>query len=339
MLGVVVSVDAASTTLPTYEVIASELDSSAGDGMVLTKTVADMCERLADAVGPQAGGPQASGSQATSTQTSQPSFATVGLAVAGLADRSGVVRYSPNLPEILEFPLTQTLTAELATRFSHECAVSLDNDANAGTWAEAHLGAGRDCENFVFVTLGTGIGTGFVVNRRLVQGANGFAGETGHMVVDASGPAHITGVKGPWEYFASGIALRRMGRAAAAAGNFDAGIELAGSAETVTSHHVHDAVSVGDPQALQILDEYSDQVALGISNLVMIFDPQRIIIGGGVADIGEPLRSRVEGHLAKTILGASYRPMPDVVLAELGSQSSAIGAALMANDLIDPDQR
>ncbi len=319
-LGVVVAdpgdSSSSDTTAPSYEVVASARDSSAGDGMALTKTLANLCKELV-------------------SQTGDVQFETIGLAVAGLADRTGIVHYSPNLADIVEFALTQSLTEEIASRFGYQPAISLDNDANAGAWAEAHLGAGRGSDNFVFVTLGTGIGTGFILDGRLILGANGFAGESGHMVVDASGPAHITGVQGPWEYFASGMALRRMGREAATAGLFDAGLELAGSAEEVTSHHVHQAVEANDVQALEILDSYSAQVALGISNLVMIMDPQRIVIGGGVADIGEPLRSRVENHLSETILGASYRPIPEVVLAELGVEAIAIGAAIMANNLLD----
>ncbi len=302
-----------ASATPPYEVIASARDSSAGDGMELTKTLANLCEQLV-------------------AQTGNTRFEHIGLAVAGLSDRTGIVHYSPNLPDIVEFALTQSLAEEIASRLGYQPSVSLDNDANAGAWAEAHLGAGRGSDNFVFLTLGTGVGTGFVLDGRLILGANGFAGESGHMVVDASGPAHITGVQGPWEHFASGMALRRMGSEAAAAGRFDAGLEFAGSAEDVTSHHVHDAVKANDAQALEILDSYSAHVALGIANIVMIMDPQRIVIGGGIADIGEPLRSRVESHLPKTILGASYRPMPEVALAELGEEAIAIGAALMAND-------
>ncbi|HCB34472.1 MAG TPA: glucokinase [Acidimicrobiaceae bacterium] len=322
-LGVVVSTAPGDDgAAPAYRILATARKSSAGDGAVLTGTLGDLCEELAAAAAD--GGTAADGPLR---------FDAVGLAVAGLAHRSGVVHFSPNLPDLLEFALAPALADELAGRLGYRPAVTLGNDATAGTWAEAHLGAGRGCDDFVFVALGTGIGTGFVVGGRLVVGTNGYAGESGHMVVDDSGPQHLTGVRGPWEYFASGKGLRRLGREAARAGNFAAGLELAdGDAENVTSHHVHDTVAAGDEQALAILDEYCVGVALGISNLVMILDPARIVLGGGVADIGEPLRARIERELSATTVGASHRPPPEVVMAELGTEASAVGAALMAAD-------
>ena len=248
----------------------------------------------------------------------------VGLGVAGLAHRSGVVRYSPNLPDLVEYPLGTELSDRLGV------PVVVMNDATAGAWAEAKLGAGRGADDFAFVALGTGIGTGFVVDGRLIQGANGFAGESGHMVVDAHGPAHITGQQGPWEYFASGSALGRMGREAAAAGTFDAGIELAGDPATITGFHVADALAAGDDTARRIFDEFCREVARGCANLVVIFDPQRIVIGGGLTGIGDPLRAGVDHWLRELLLGADHRPRVEVALAQLGDEAGALGAALWA---------
>lgn len=327
-LGVVV------TLYNNYEVIATARDSSHGDGTALINTLAKLCEELASTAS-SAATPTTDTNPPTTDTATPIRFEAVGIAMAGLANRSGVVHYSPNLPEIVELPLAQGLSDELATRLGYRPRVSLDNDATSGTWAEAHLGAGRGCDDFIFVALGTGIGTGYVVGGQLLQGANGFAGEAGQMIVDINGPTHITGVRGPWEYFGSGNALERMGREAAATGGFDMAADLANSVEALTGRQIHEAIGAGDTQALRILDEYSAHVALGIANLVMILDPARVIIGGGVADIGEPLRSGIERELQTTILGVSHRPTPEVVLAQLGAEANAIGAALMANDLLD----
>ena len=129
----------------------------------------------------------------TRANTARGTVAAVGLGVAGLVDRRGVVRWSPNLPAAVDHPLTDELEAAVGL------PVTTTNDATAATVAEARFGAGRGCEDVALITLGTGIGAGFVVDGRLLRGAHGFAGEPGHMVVDAHGPLHLTGHQGPWE--------------------------------------------------------------------------------------------------------------------------------------------
>jgi len=280
--------------------------SSAGAGPVVLETLVELVGELAERNGA--------------------TIEAVGLGVAGLASRSGVIRYSPNLPDLVEYPLGTELAARLGV------PVAVLNDATAGTWAEAKLGAGRGTDDFVFVTLGTGIGTGFVVGGRLVQGANGFAGESGHMVVDAHGPAHITGQQGPWEYYASGSALGRLGREAARAGQFGAGIDLAGEVDAITGFHVAEAAGAGDDDATRIFDGFCREVARGCANLVVIFDPRRIVIGGGLTGIGEPLRQGIEDWLDDLLLGSDHRPRVEVRIAELGDDAGALGAGLFALD-------
>ena len=216
----------------------------------------------------------------------------VGLGIAGLADRTGTLRYSPNLPDLLGYPIGPELEEAVGV------PVTVGNDATMATLAEARLGAGRGSDHFGLVTLGTGIGTGFVLGGRLLEGANGFAGESGHAVIDAHGPTHITGQQGPWEYFASGSALGRMGR-----------------------------------EAASVFDGFCREVARGVANLVLILDLGRMVIGGGLTGIGEPLRSGVDRHLADQLLGAEHRPAVEVRLAELGDDAGALGAALRAAGL------
>ncbi len=285
-------------------VLGRRRSSSAGDGPALVRCIAGMIEEL----------------------RVEETVEAVGLGIAGLADRAGTLCYSPNLPDLLGFPIGPELEDAIGV------PVTVGNDATTATLGEARLGAGRGSDHFGLVTLGTGIGTGFVLDGRLVEGAHGFAGEAGHMVVDANGPAHITGHRGPWEYFASGSALGRMGRMAAGEGRFGRGLVLAGAADDVTGQHVAEALDEGDSDAASIFDDFCREVARGVANLVLVLDLERIVIGGGLTDIGEPLRSGVDHHLGNQLPGAEHRPAVEVRLAELGDDAGALGAALRASD-------
>lgn len=288
-------------------IVGQERASSAGDGAVLVETLRGLVERLVGDEQPTA----------------------VGLGVAGLAQRSGTVRYSPNLPDLIEYPLGPALAEATGV------PVATLNDASAVALAEARLGAGRGADDFVSITLGTGIGAGVVVDGSLAQGAFGFAGEVGHMVVEVEGPTHHTGQRGPWEYYASGSALGLIGRSQAAAGLFPVGLSLAGSVTAIDGFTVAEALARGDKQAQRIFDGFCRQVAQGLANLVMIFDPERILLGGGLTDIGEPLRAGVQSWLERLTLGSVHRPAIDVAMAELGDDAGALGAALWAQGSVE----
>ena len=295
----------------TGQVLHSSRDSSAGGGPALVAKVLEMVANLERTYGCR--------------------VEAIGLGVAGLVSRSGTIHYSPNLPDLIEFPIGPEV--EAASRVP----VVVGNDAASGAWAEAKFGAGRGADDFIYVALGTGIGTGFVADGRLMTGANGFAGESGHMVVDMDGPAHRTGQRGPWEYFASGTALGRMAREAAQSGAFAKGIELAGDVASITGYHVAEALVVDDAEASAIFDGFCREVARGIANLAVIFDPQRVVVGGGLAEIGTPLKDGTQRWLDRLLLGGEHRPRVEVTLAELGSDSGAIGAVLLAAEALSGD--
>ena len=247
----------------------------------------------------------------TRADADRETVAAVGLGIAGLVDRRGVVRWSPNLPAVVDHHLADELEAAVGL------PVTAANDATAATVAESRFGAGRGCEDVALVTLGTGIGAGFVVDGRLLRGAHGFAGEPGHMVVDAHGPLHLTGHQGPWEALASGHALGRMGA--------EAGI---GQGPEVVA-----AMAIGDPTATDVFDRWCREVARGLANLVVVLDTRRIILGGGLVEVGEPLRLGVASWLERLTPGADSRPAVEVALAELGAEAGALGAGLLAGDL------
>ena len=281
------------------------------DGDVLVETIIEVTQHLADDIGE--------------------SVDAVGLGMAALMDSSGVFRYAPNIPGVFNYPLVANVIDRLGV------PVVAENDATTATWAEAQLGAGRGYAHMAFVALGTGIGTGFVLDGKLHRGAHGYAGEAGHMTVQRDGPEHITGAQGPWEYYASGTGLGILARKWAAEGRVDALVDRAGSVADIRGEHVQELLDEGEPGIEALLRRFSHDVAVGMADLVYVLDPEVFVLGGGLVDLGEPLRRAVEESLAERILGADYRPAVPVVLAELGSYAGAIGAALLAADAIEAD--
>jgi len=252
------------------------------------------------------------------------SFSAVGVGIAGLVESTGMLRYSPNIDAVIDLDVRRRLRAEL------RCPVVVDNEATAAAWAESQYGAARGSRYVALVALGTGVGTGFVFDGRLYRGWNGFAGESGHMTVEMSGPEHVTGANGPWEYYASGTGLGRLARQAAQRGDFDAAVEAAGSVQDIRGEHVHALVAAGEPDALAVLDDFCYHTALGVANLVHVLDPEMVVLAGGLVDIGEPLVRGVETWTHRLVLGGEQRRPVQVVLAQLGSNASAVGAALLA---------
>ncbi len=257
----------------------------------------------------------------------RPGLVGVGVGIAGLVDRKGVLRVAPNLPGIVDLDVG-TAVAD-ATGLS----VVVDNDANCATVAEHRLGAGAGASDVVLVTLGTGIGGGVVIGDRLVRGASGFAGEPGHMVVDPGGPPCPCGRRGCWERFASGSGLGRLGRDAAEAGRVPGVVARAGAGpDSVRGEHVTKAAADGDPDALEVLAQFAWWVALGISNLENLLDPEVVIIGGGLAEAGDLLLAPTRAAYETLALGIEHRPPVRIVGAALGPDAGAIGAGLLARD-------
>lgn len=251
----------------------------------------------------------------------------VGVGAAGLVTGDGVVRRAPNLVGMDEFPLRAALADRL------EKFVVVDNDATVATLAEWQLGAGRGSDDLVMVALGTGIGAGVVAGSRLQRGGSGFAGEAGHMMVDPSGPPCPCGGRGCWERFASGSGLGRLGRDAAEAGRSGTVVNLAGGdPEQVRGEHVAEAAASGDPAALAIVDGFAWWVAVGVANLVAVLDSSLVVLGGGLAGMGDLLVNPVRRHFATLLMGSGHRPEVPVKLAELGPQAGATGAWLAASE-------
>jgi glucokinase len=248
----------------------------------------------------------------------------VGIGVPGMLDRHGTLRFSPNLPGAVGADM-RALVADRVGGGS----LQVGNDANCAALAELRLGAARGAQHAVVVTLGTGIGGGLIADGRVRLGARGFAGEIGHMVVDPSGPPCPCGGRGCWERFASGGGLGRLAREAAFGGSLHEAVALAGGdPELVRGEHVTRAALAGDPGALAVVEELGWWVALGLSNLVAFCDPERIVVGGGVAEVGDLLLAPTRRAFAGLVEAGSARPEIPIVAAELGERAGAVGAAL-----------
>jgi glucokinase len=251
-------------------------------------------------------------------------YDAIGVGVPGLVTTAGVLRAAPNLHDVAEFDVAGMLGQRLGRH------VWVDNDATCATLSEWRLGAGRDCDDVVLVTLGTGIGGGLVAGGRLQRGHNGFAGEFGHMVIDPSGPPCPCGRRGCWERFASGSGLARLAREAAVGGRVDRVVQLAGGdAEAVRGEHVQVAAREGDSGARGVIDEFGRWVALGLVNLTNALDPQRFVLGGGLAAGADLYLEPIRRWFGELLYSPSLRPHPEVVFAHGHERAGAIGAALL----------
>ena len=251
----------------------------------------------------------------------------VGVGVPGLVDRAGTLRMAPNLPGVTELALGPRLGDEIGL------PVAVDNDATAAAWGEREIGAATGSQYAVLVTLGTGIGAGIVTGGHIERGANGFAGEAGHMVVDRDGIPCPCGKRGCWERYASGSGLGRLGRDAAVAGRAPAVVELAGGdPEAVRGEHVTAAAQAGDTAAITIMDAFGWWVALGIANLANLLDPEIVVLGGGLIEAGDLLLAPVRRAYDELVMATEYRPPVDIVAARLGEHAGAVGAGLLARE-------
>ena len=248
----------------------------------------------------------------------------VGVGVPGLVTRGGVLRAAANLDEVADFDVAGLLGERLSRQ------VHVDNDATCAAVAEWRLGAGVGSSDMVLVTLGTGIGGGLVSGGRLQRGTNGFAGEYGHMVVDPSGPPCPCGRRGCWERYASGSGLARLAREATIGRRADRVLEIAGGdPEAVRGEMVQEAAREGDPDALAVIDEFGRWVALGLVNLANALDPERFVLGGGLAAGADLYLGPITRWFGELIYQPELRPMPAITFARWHERAGAVGAALL----------
>lgn len=253
---------------------------------------------------------------------------SVGVGVPGTVEiRSGTILYTCNLP-LKNVPLRKLFHRYLAT------PLYIENDANCAALAEYFVGAGRGSKRFIAVTLGTGIGGGIVHNGKIFHGANGMAGEVGHMSIVYGGEPCPCGRRGCWERYASAQALKRM-TAQAVAEHSDSVLAavVRENGGHVSGRSAFEAMRRGDQTGKAVCEQYIDYLAAGIINLVNIFQPDTLAIGGGVSNeddryLLDPLRRRVE----RESIPCSRDKMTKIVKAELGNRAGIIGAAFLGKN-------
>lgn len=249
---------------------------------------------------------------------------SVGIGTPGSVNKkNGVIEYANNLAfdnvparDILESRLKKT--------------IYLDNDANCAALGEAKAGAGKGVSNFVAITLGTGVGSGIVIDGKLVTGVNDAAGEMGHMVIVADGEPCTCGRRGCWESYSSATALIRQTKDAMRHDPYTAMWDLVGNnISRVNGRTSFDAMRAGDETAKKVVNQYIFYLAAGITNVVNALQPDMICIGGGIGHEKEnlliPLRKMVE----RERYSIHAKVQTQIISAELGNDAGLIGAALL----------
>jgi glucokinase len=294
---------------PERVVITGRVETRAADGAPAlvarcTEAVADLCRqadrRLADLVG-------------------------AGVGVAGLVDqRLGGPAAAPNLPAFVGVPVRSLFAAAL------ERPVQVDNDANLWALGEAMLGAGRGYDVVCVLSLGTGIGGGLIDRGRVFRGARGMASEFGHMWVGGERRC-ACGQRGCLEAAASASAVVARARQALAAAVGSGGplAEQLARGDDLTARDVGAAAQAGDRLALEVFEETGRWLGVGIANLVNALNPDAVIIGGGVAMVGEPLLGAARREVVSRVMPPLAEAL-SILPAALGDEGGVLGAALLA---------
>ena len=253
-----------------------------------------------------------------------------GVGCSGPLDpEAGVIRDPPNLPGWSDVPLVRRLEAAL------HVPVYLDNDANAAALGEHRFGAGRGVANLVYLTISTGIGGGIILGNRLYRGENGNAGEIGHMSLVYDGRPCNCGSRGCLEAYASGTAIAARAREAVLAGEASALQQFRAVPEQITGESFAVALRAGDPLAVRIWEETVAILGAGLANVINIFNPRLILLGGGITNFGD----RLFGPVREKALARAMGPLAQAVEirpAQLGGSVGVLGAAALAFDRLRP---
>lgn len=250
----------------------------------------------------------------------------IGIGIPGVADqKTGYVIFCTNLGW-RNIPLKDEIQKYINK------PVYIDNDATVAGYAESIAGVSKDCQSSVFITLGTGVGAGIVINGKPWSGAHGVGSELGHMTLVADGVPCTCGNDGCVERYTSATAIIRMAKQHCQAYPESEILKRAGGdPERINAKTVIDAAKVGDKVALQVFDRYSRYLAMTINNITAFLDPEMVVLGGGVSHAGQFLLDAVEEKLPRFLMYKTL-PSPRITLAKLGNEAGIIGAALLGRE-------
>ena len=259
------------------------------------------------------------------TNTTPSDIEGIGFDFPGQVDcKTGVVKLAPNIPGWVNVPIAQMIEDEF------HIPTRIDNDVRCAALGELKFGAGRGCENFICITVGTGIGSGIVINGKVVRGATNAAGELGHIKLQMNGgPICGCGDTGCLEAFASGPAIVAMSQEYIKGGKSTKFREMAAvEGGEITPYMVAKAAEEGDPVAKRIFEIVGEYIGIGLTSVINLLNPERVIIGGGVAESGElllgPIRKTIKER-AMVVAGNAV----EIVPAQLGNSAGVIGASML----------
>lgn len=253
---------------------------------------------------------------------------SIGIATPGIANHdTGVVEYANNLP------FRKTPIADMLRERTGVARVCIENDANAAAWGEAVAGAARGTTNSVMITLGTGVGGGIIIDGKVYSGFNYAGAELGHIVISVDGAPCSCGRHGCWEAYSSATGLIRMTRekieACRKAGRETLLEKLAAEKGKISGRTAFDAKRAGDEAGAEVVADYVKYLAEGLANIVNIFQPQVISIGGGIANEKQYLLDLLLPEVHKRMYGGGIVTITDIRIAELGNNAGIIGAAML----------
>ena len=250
---------------------------------------------------------------------------SIGVGIPGVADKDGMVIFCTNLGW-----RNVPLRAELQQYINKP--VYMDNDATVAGWAEYQAGVSRGTDSSVFMTLGTGLGGGIVMNGKIWAGAHGAGSELGHLVIEVDGVPCTCGKRGCAERYCSATAIIRMAREACAdAPNCLIMRAVEGDMDNINAKVVFDAAKEGDSVAMQVFNRFVKYLTIAINNVISFVDPDMIILGGGVSRAGDFLLDAVKAALPEYLFYPTLK-QPELRIASLGNDAGIIGAALLGKE-------
>lgn len=259
------------------------------------------------------------------TNTTAKDIDGIGFDFPGQVDyKTGVVKLAPNIPGWVNVPIAQMIEEEF------HIPTRIDNDVRCAALGEMKFGAGQGCENFVCITVGTGIGSGLVVNGQLVRGASNAAGEIGHIKLQMKdGLICGCGDTGCLEAYASGPSIVAMAQDYIKGGKSTKFREMAAAeGGEITPYMVAKAAEAGDPVAKRIFAIVGEYIGIGLTSVINLLNPEKVIIGGGVAEAGDllldPIRKTIKER-TMVVAGSAV----EIVPAQLGNSAGVIGASML----------
>lgn len=249
---------------------------------------------------------------------------SIGVGTPGTVNKAnGYIEFANNL-NFKQVPAKEMLEARLGL------TVYIDNDANCAALGEAVAGVGHGSKNFVAVTLGTGVGSGIIIDGKIITGANYAAGEMGHMVICLDGEQCSCGRRGCWEQYASATALIRQTKDAMKHHYDSVMWQLVNdNIEDVNGRTAFDAMRLNDPTGKEVVDKYDYYVAAGLINIINALQPEFICLGGGIANERETLLAPVRQHVYRERYSHYSSIQTEIVSAELGNDAGIFGSALL----------